>query len=99
MSTTTEVQNDRVADVLAIQNVKAGYCQAADMFPTDSAAAATLLEQVFLPRARADYGKGIIEGRDDIIHFLVNQVGIAHDWVYHSFHTPNINVDGDTALA
>ena len=99
MFNTTDVENERVADVLAIQNVKAVYCQAADMLPTDSAAAASLLEQAFLPSARADYGNGILEGRDDIIDFLVNQVGIARDWVYHSIHTPCIAVEGETAAA
>lgn len=89
----------QVADVLAIQSLKAAYCEAADLLPTDIAAAAEGLAAVFAPDATADYGAGLLEGRDAIIGFLVDRIGPVRAWLWHAIHTPLVEVDGDTAIA
>jgi ketosteroid isomerase-like protein len=89
-----------VADNLAIQSVKALYCEGADCLPSDPARAEALLTQVFTEDVAADYASGeVLQGRAAVLDFLLNRIGKSRDWVWHSIHTPRIELDGDKATA
>lgn len=88
-----------VADTLAIQTLKALYCEGADLLPTDAARAAEVLGGVFTPDAVADYGNGLLEGRAAIIGFLVDGISPVRDWLWHAIHSPLVEVRGDEADA
>lgn len=88
-----------VADMLAIQTLKAVYCEGADLLPADAARAAEVLTSVFTADATADYGAGLLEGRDAIVKFLVDQISPVRAWLWHAIHSPLIEVDGDVARA
>ncbi|WP_066969012.1 nuclear transport factor 2 family protein [Rhizorhabdus dicambivorans] len=88
-----------VADVLAIQSLKALYCEGADLLPIDAVRAAEALMAVFTADATADYGAGLLKGRDAIIGFLVDGISPVRSWLWHAIHTPFVAVDGDSAEA
>lgn len=88
-----------VADMLAIQTLKAIYCEGADLLPTDAARATEVLTSVFTANATADYGAGLLKGREAIIDFLVSQISPVRAWLWHAIHSPLIHVDGDGAEA
>lgn len=90
--------SDTVADTLAIQSVKALYCEAADLLPVDATRAAEGLRGVFAADATADYGNGILDGREAIVEFLVSNISTARDWLWHAIHTPYVEVEGDEAV-
>lgn len=88
-----------IADTLAIQSLKALYCEGADLLPADAARAADMLAGVFAADAVADYGNGLLEGRDAIIGFLVDGISPVRDWLWHAIHSPFVEVRGDEAEA
>lgn len=89
----------KLRDAFEIQAVKTRYCEFADILPIDPPAAAEKLRTVFAADVIADYGHGVLQGREAVLRFLVDQVGGSTSWTWHAIHTPFIMPDGDTAEA
>jgi hypothetical protein len=87
----------KIADTLEIQNLKALYCQAADMATQEPAKAGEILQTLFVPEVRADYGIAICEGRDALLGYLLKMITEVNEWLLHGIQTPRIEVDGDRA--
>lgn len=88
-----------LADTIEIQRVKAEYCAAADLSPTDARAAADGLKRVLAADVRCDYGVARMDGADAVAAWLVDSIGGGSRWMWHAIHTPRIRVDGDMAEA
>nr|WP_221240527.1 nuclear transport factor 2 family protein [Sphingobium boeckii] len=82
---------------LAIANLKARYCAAADLSATDQAQARLLFSDIFADDFRGDYGMGPLIGAQAIIDFLCTAIAGNSLWVLHMLHSPCIVVDGDRA--
>ena len=87
-----------VQDILAIQAVKAFYCESVDSAGKDSANASLKLTDMFAEDVKSNYGIGVLEGREAVINFLVNMVGAGTEWSLHAIHSPRVEVNGDTAV-
>jgi hypothetical protein len=84
--------------VLAIQNLKADYCAAADLSAADAEGARAVFAQLFDVDAVGDYGAGAIEGGGAIAGYLCAAIGANSRWVLHMIQSPRIEVDGDHAI-
>jgi len=93
----SDEQIKRMHDILDIQKLKAIYCAEVDDSMLDPAHARTRLPDIFVEDAIADYEYGLLEGRAAIVDYLVIYVGETADLLWHSIHTPLIEVDGDSA--
>ena len=89
--------NQDVADNLAIQKVMARYCEVVDAAVHKGRDSAAEMVSIFSSDARADYGNGVIDGQKAVIDFLVDGVCATRDWLWHAIHTPNVDIDGDSA--
>lgn len=94
-----QVQLENVRDILEIQMVKARYCQTADALPQKGEAAALGFNDIFTADVVADYGLGRLEGREAVVHFLLNEAACDQAWMWHGIHSPQVDVQGDTANA
>ena len=83
-------------DALAIANLKARYCAAADRAATDQAAARALFETVFAEDFVGDYGFPL-EGPQAIIDFMCTAIAGNSEWMVHMLHSPSIEISGDAA--
>jgi hypothetical protein len=93
-----QAASDRdVADNLAIQTLMARYCEVVDAAVYNRRESAVAMRSIFSADARADYGKGPIDGQQAVIDFLVDGVCATRDWLWHAIHTPNVDIDGDQA--
>jgi ketosteroid isomerase-like protein len=63
----------------------------------DGGKAAARLAQLLTEDVHADYGMGPLNGRNAVIEFLVGTIVATNDSLWHSIHTPRIDVSGDTA--
>jgi ketosteroid isomerase-like protein len=95
--TSNEQQIRRANDVLHLQAMKATYCEIVDACMQDSGKAAARLAELFTEDVHADYGMGPLNGRNAAIEFLVGTIVATNDSLWHSIHTPRIDVSGDTA--
>ena len=95
-----EAEFREVRDILQLQAVKALYCQTIDSITQDAAGASVRLRQLFVPEAKADYGMGmsVLEGRDAVADFLLKAIGAGNEALWHSIHTPHIEIQGDHAV-
>ena len=84
-------------DAIEIANVKARYCAASDLCPTDVDAALAGFRTAFTDNVIGDYGFRIFDGFDDLTGFMTTAVAGNSEWMVHMLHTPQIVVDGDTA--
>jgi ketosteroid isomerase-like protein len=84
-------------DVVAIQNLKAGYCAAVDSLTGDKAAAAEAFRAIFMPDVVADYGFDPILGAEALADFLCNAIAGSSEWRIHMIHSPMVAVTGDRA--
>ncbi|MCI4592346.1 nuclear transport factor 2 family protein [Sphingobium sp. BYY-5] len=82
---------------LAIANLKARYCAAADRVAQDSAEARNLFADIFTADFIGDYGMGLLEGGQAITDFLCTAIAGNSLWVLHMLHSPQIEIDGDQA--
>lgn len=82
---------------LAIANLKARYCAAADYSASDPARARELFADVFVEDFVGDYGFDPLIGAQAIIDFLCSAIGGNSEWLIHMLHSPSIKVDGDKA--
>jgi hypothetical protein len=84
-------------EALAIQNLKARYCAAADLAATDPEQARRQLAALFTEDFRGDYGAGPLIGAAAIIDFLCTAIAASSEWMIHMLHSPRIEVNGDEA--
>jgi hypothetical protein len=92
-----EQQISRMNDILHLQAMKATYCETVDACTSDGAKAAARLAELFTEDVQADYGMGPLNGRNAVIEFLVSAIVANNDSLWHSIHTPRIDVSGDAA--
>ncbi|WP_022673837.1 nuclear transport factor 2 family protein [Novosphingopyxis baekryungensis] len=81
-----------MTDYEALQNVKASYCRAVDALPDDRAHAMADLRSLMMDAVVADYGSGAINGAEDVIQFLAEQIVGGSEWMLHMVHSPCITV-------
>lgn len=82
---------------LAIANLKARYCAAADMAAADADAARAMMADIFTDDFAGDYGFGSLAGPQAIMEFLCTMIGGNSLWAIHMLHSPRIEVAGDHA--
>jgi hypothetical protein len=95
----SESQIRRLSDCLEVQRTKAIYCETVDICIQDREQAAARLGTIFAPEVRADYGQGVLNGRQAVIGFLIEAIVSNNESLWHSLHTPRIDVSGDIARA
>lgn len=84
-------------DALAIANLKAGYCRAADLSTTDPDGARAAFEDLFTDDFVGDYGFKMLHGRHEITEFMIQAIGGGSEWMIHALGSPSIHVAGDKA--
>ncbi|MDF0545322.1 nuclear transport factor 2 family protein [Sphingobium sp. H39-3-25] len=85
-----------IADhALAIANLKARYCAAADLAASDTEAARAMMGELFTDDFVGDYGFDPLNGPSAIIDFLCTMIGGNSQWAVHMLHSPRIEV-GET---
>jgi ketosteroid isomerase-like protein len=94
-----ERETGQLADSLQVQAIKADYCETVDICIQHRDQAATRLGELFTDDVRADYGLGPLSGREAVIAFLLDAIVSNNESLWHSIHTPHIDVSGDTARA
>jgi ketosteroid isomerase-like protein len=92
------VASDQLHDVMHLQSLKAMYCEIIDDCTKDAGRAAARLNEIFTEDATADYGMGVLEGRDAVVGFVVNAISSRSDSAWHAIHTPRIEVNGDSGI-
>jgi ketosteroid isomerase-like protein len=90
-------QISRLSDVLQLQELKAIYCETADACVEAGSKAADRFSTLFTEDVHADFGMGPLEGRAAVIAFLVEAIITTNETLWHTIHTPRIDVRGDTA--
>ncbi len=88
---------DVAAQALAISNLKARYCRAADAAADDVDAARALFAGIFTADFVGDYGYGLLHGQAAITDFLCDAIAGGSVWMIHMLHSPRIEIDGDGA--
>lgn len=82
-----------IADhALAIANLKARYCAAADLAASDADAARAMMAELFTDDFVGDYGFDPLNGPGAIIDFLCTMIGGNSQWAVHMLHSPHIEV-------
>jgi SnoaL-like domain len=84
-------------DALAIANLKAAYCLAADTLCHNEAAARHMFEGMFTNDFVGDYGFGVLNGPDAIVDFMCNAIVGNSQWMLHMLGSPKISVEGNRA--
>lgn len=93
----TEQELQELSDSLEIQSLKALCMEIIDNVHFDPEDARAKLSNLFVDDIKADYGPaGLFEGRDAVLEFLVN-ISAKPAWLWHSLHSPRIEVSGDIA--
>ena len=82
---------------LAIANLKARYCRAADTASDDVDAARAMFADIFTEDFVGDYGYGPLIGPGAIIDFLCDAIARGSLWMIHMLHSPRIEIDGAQA--
>ena len=93
----SDQQITRVNDILHLQAMKATYCETVDACTQDGGRAAARLAELFTEDVHADYGMSPLNGRKAVIEFLVGTIVATNESLWHSIHSPRIDVTGDTA--
>lgn len=88
---------DPAGQALAIANLKARYCAAADLAAPAPDRARALFADIFADDFVGDYGLAPLHGADAIIDFLCTAIAGNSQWVLHMLHSPRIEIDGDAA--
>ena len=82
---------------LAIGNLKARYCLAADTAAGDEPAARALFEGVLTQDFVGDYGFGVMNGPQAIVDFMCQAIAGGSEWMIHMLGSPRIEVAGASA--
>lgn len=88
---------DPAGQALAIANLKARYCAAADLAAQAPDRARALFADIFTDDFVGDYGLTPLLGAAAIIDFLCTAIAGNSQWVLHMLHSPRIEIDGDGA--
>ncbi|WHO38960.1 nuclear transport factor 2 family protein [Sphingobium sp. AP49] len=88
---------DPAGQALAIANLKARYCAAADLAAQAPDRARLLFADIFTADFAGDYGLVPLHGADAIIDFLCTAIAGNSHWLLHMLHSPRIEVDGNRA--
>jgi hypothetical protein len=83
---------------LQIANLKARYCAAADLFPSDPVTARRELLDCLTSDFSGDYGVAQFSGPEQIADFLQTAVGGGSEWMVHHLTSPRIVVEGASAV-
>ena len=89
--------SDLADHALAIANLKARYCFAADTAAGDPDSARALFAGIFTDDFVGDYGFESMRGPQAIIDFLCTAIAGNSEWMIHMLHSPRIEVSGDQA--
>ena len=84
-------------DALAIANLKASYCRAADTSCSDPDAARALFAELFVEDFVGDYGFKVMNGPQEITEFMIQAIGGGSEWMIHTLGSPKIELDGNAA--
>lgn len=84
-------------DALAIANLKASYCRAADTSTGDADAARAMFADLFVEDFVGDYGFKTMHGPTAIAEFMIQAIGGGSEWMIHALGSPDIRVNGETA--
>jgi ketosteroid isomerase-like protein len=84
-------------DALAIANLKATYCCAADTSCSDEAAARAMFDGMLVDDFIGDYGFKVMHGAQEIVDFMIQAIGGGSAWMIHALGSPVIKVDGEYA--
>ncbi len=85
-------------DYIAICNLKARYCAAADSAPEDRGSALARLQLALADDVIGDYGlKEPLHGGPQMAAFLCDSIAGSSQWMVHNIHSPLIEIDGDKA--
>jgi hypothetical protein len=90
--------SDLADHALAIANLKARYCRAADTAAGDPAGARALFADIFTDDFLGDYGFEPMYGPQAIVDFLCTAIAGNSEWMIHMLHSPRIEVSGDQAI-
>lgn len=82
-----------LADILEIQMLKARYCAAADLSPTDPEMSARMFEDIFTDDVVGDYGMGELVG-PAMKEFLNTVISANAIWMWHAISSPIVSSDG-----
>ncbi|RZM33215.1 MAG: nuclear transport factor 2 family protein [Sphingomonas sp.] len=89
--------SDGADQALAIANLKARYCRAADTAAEDVVVARAMFADIFTADFVGDYGYGLLHGPAAITDFLCDAIAGGSVWMIHMLHSPRIDIDGDSA--
>ena len=89
----------KLLDAFEIQMLKARYCEITDLIPQQGMAVSPCFEDVFAEDLAADYGFGSLKGRPAVVDFLVRRISGRQSWMWHSIHSPQIDLQDDGAKA
>ncbi len=87
----------KAKDALAIANLKATYCRAADTSCGDEAAARAMFDGLLVEDFIGDYGFKVMNGPAEIVDFMIQAIGGGSAWMIHALGSPVIEVAGETA--
>src|SRR5882757_5029161 len=65
----------KLSDIVALQSMKAIYCETVDDCARNARDAAARFNELFTEDVRADYGMGALDGRNAVVEFLVGAIG------------------------
>lgn len=82
---------------VAIANLKARYCAAADLSASDPDHARRLFAAIFADDFLGDYGAGLLESPQAITDYLCTAISANSEWMIHMLHSPCIEINGDRA--
>jgi hypothetical protein len=88
---------ERAQQALAIANLKARYCAAADLAASDPAQARVLFADIFAADFVGHYGMEPLVGAQAIIDFLCTAIAGNSLWLLHMLHSPRIEIEDDHA--
>ena len=94
------VPSDALSDVDAIRNFKATYGRLVDdMITNFSSEKVARFGELFTDDVKSNFGakSGPMHGRAALLDFLGAKVPAERSWMWHAFHSPLIEVSGDTA--
>ena len=84
-------------DALAIANLKARYCRAADSACGDQEAARANFAGLLTDDFIGDYGFVVMHSPAEIVSFMLKAIGGGSEWMIHALGSPIIEIDGDYA--
>jgi hypothetical protein len=84
-------------DALAITNLMAAYCAAADRMTDAAQDMQADLLAVLHPDVQGDYGAGPLSGAKPVAAFLQGSIAGNSAWMVHMLHSPQIEIAGARA--